>query len=105
MQLDSSIHSADIIPTSALNDPLLPDFASPDGISDCCICNLSLRLRCETIQLCQCDVFLQYMRSFVSGVYYYFTESRGGPEGSGGNSMQVASIYKCVGVLLVRLIL
>ena len=43
------------------------------------------------------------MSSFVSGVSTYFSESRGSSDGSGGKYIPVASIRKCVDVILVRL--
>ena len=45
------------------------------------------------------------VRSSVSDVYTSFAESRVGSDGYGGKSILVASICKCVDVLLVRLIL
>ena len=104
-QLDSSIHTVELSPNSDLYNPFLPELSSPDVKLDCSMSNLSLKLRYETRNLFRCIFFLKAVRSFVSDVYYYFTESRGGPEGSGGNYIQVASICKSVGVLLVRLIL
>ena len=71
--------------------------------SDCSTSNLSLELRCETSNFCRCNVFLKVVRSFVSDVSSYFTESRGGPEGSGGKSILVDYICKCVDVIIVRL--
>ena len=49
--------------------------------------------------------FLKSLHIFVSDVSYYIHEYRGVPEGSGGKSIPVASIFKCVDVLIVRLIL
>ena len=72
---------------------------------ECSISNLSLKVRCDTINLCRCTVFLKAMRSFESDVYYSFAKSRGGPDRSGGRSISVSYIHKCVDVLLVRLIL
>ena len=73
--------------------------------SDCSISNLSLKVRCAASHLCQCTVFLKALRSFVLDVYFSFAESVGGPDGSGGKSIPVASIRKCVDVLLVGFIL
>ena len=69
------------------------------------ISNLSLNVRCDTSQLCWCAVFLKDVCSFESDVSSYFTESRGGTDGFGGKSIPVASIRKCVDVLIVRIIM
>ena len=50
--LDSSLHAADLGPTSILYDIFLPNLASPDVKADCSIYNLSLKVRFETIHLC-----------------------------------------------------
>ena len=50
-------------------------------------------------------VFLKAVPSFDSDVPSSFNKSRGGPDGSGGNSITVAYICKYVGVLIVRLML
>ena len=84
---------------------LLPDLAYPGVKSDCSISNLSLNVRCDNIHLCQCTVFLKSVRSFVSYVSTSFSECRRGPDGSGGKYVPLASIHKCVDVLVVRLIL
>ena len=47
---------------------------------------------------------LKDVRSFESHVPYSSTESRGGPDESGGKSILVASICICILVLFVRLI-
>ena len=73
--------------------------------SDCIISNLSVKVRFETGHLCQCTVFLKAMRSFVLYVSSSFPEYSVGPEGSGGNSVLVASICKFVDVLIVNLII
>ena len=104
-QLGSILRAAELSPTSALYDPSLPDLASPDVKLDCSIYNSSLKVKCETSHLCWCTVFLKAMRSFISDVSSSFAESRGGPEGSGGKSIPLASICECVYVLLVRFIL
>ena len=72
--------------------------------SDCSISILLLKVRCDTIHLCRCTVFLKDVRSFVSGVSSYFVKYMGGPDYYGGKSIPVASICKCVDVLLVRII-
>ena len=55
--------------------------------------------------MCWCSIFLNYVRSFNSDVPYSLYESRRGPDGSKWKYITVGSIRKCVGVLLVRLIL
>ena len=52
------------------------------------------------------DYFFEGCAQFCfSGVSSSFVESRGVPDGSGGKSIPVASICKCVDVLLVRIIM
>ena len=48
---------------------------------------------------------MKAVQSFDSNVPSSFNDSRGGPDGSGGKSIPVDSIRRCVGVILVRLIL
>ena len=48
---------------------------------------------------------MKAVHSFDSDVTSSFDDTRGGPDGSGGKSIPVYSTHKCVGVLLVRLIL
>ena len=83
----------------------LPDLSSPDMNPDCSISNLSLKVRCNTRNLCCCTVFLKAVYSFLSGLFSFLSESRGGLDESGGKSIPLASICKCVDVLLVRLIM
>ena len=66
---------------------------------------LSLKVRCDSRNLCRCTVFLKAVRSFDSDITSSSAESRGGPDGSRGKSITVASIRKYVVVLLVRIIL
>ena len=49
--------------------------------------------------------FLKAVRSFKSSVTYSSAEYRGGLDGSRVKSIPVASIRRCLGVLLVRLIM
>ena len=72
---------------------------------DCSVSNLSLKVLCETSHLCWCTVSLKDVHIFVSDVPSSFDESRRVAEGSGGEYIPVASICKCRGGLLVRLIL
>ena len=62
-------------------------------------------VRCDINHLCRCSVFLKDVRIFDSYVPSYFSEFSGGPDGSGGKSILLAYVYRCVGVLRVRLIL
>ena len=104
-QLDPSIHAADLIPPFDLYDPSIPELSSPEVKLDCSISNLSLKLRCETSHLCWCTVFLKTVRVLVSDMSSSFAGSREVPEGSGGKSIPVATIFKCLDVMLVRIIL
>ena len=104
-QLDSILHADDLSPISALWYTFLTDLAFLDVKSYYSISNLSLKLRCDTIHLCQCTVFLKALRILVSDVSTYFAGSRGGPDGSVGKFLPLASNRKCADVLLVRLIL
>ena len=101
----SILHGDEIINTSDLNEISLPYLASPNTKSEYGESNLSLKVRCETNYLCWFSVLLESVHSFDSDVPYSFDESRGGPDGSGGKYIMVASICKYVGVLIVRLIL
>ena len=47
---------------------------------------------------------LKAVHSFKYDVTFYSADPRGVPYGSGGNSIAVGSTSRCVGVLLVRLI-
>ena len=49
--------------------------------------------------------FIECCVQFDSDVPPYFDVSRVDTDGSGGKSIPVASIRKCVGVLIVRIIL
>ena len=48
---------------------------------------------------------LKAVHSFDSDVPSSFADHKGGLDGSGGKSIPVSSIRKCVGVLLMRLVL
>ena len=86
LQLDSSLHSAELGPNSSLYNPSLSDLAHPDVKSECSISNLSLKVLCETSHLCLCTVLFKAVCSAVSDVSSSFADSMGGPEGSEGNS-------------------
>ena len=47
--------------------------------------------------MCRCSVLLKSVHSFDSDGTSSFSESRGDSDGSGGKSIPVASIHKCVG--------
>ena len=49
--------------------------------------------------------FLEICSHFLLDVSSYLSESRGGPEGSGGKSIPIASICKYIDMLLVSPIL
>ena len=104
-QLDSIIHDAELSPTSYLLYPYLPDLSSLDVKLDCSISNLSLNVRCDTSHFCWCNFLLKSVRTSVSDVSSYFSESKGGLGGSGGKSIPVASICQCVDVLPISLIM
>ena len=55
--------------------------------------------------ICAGVFFFKDVRSFKSGVPYSFAEYIGGPDGSGGSYVPVASTRRCVEVMIVRLIL
>ena len=55
--------------------------------------------------MCQCSVFLKSVRIFDSDVTSSFAGSGGVPGESGVKSIPAASICKCVGLMLVILIL
>ena len=84
---------------------LLPDLVFPDMKSECSISNVSLRVRFDTVHLCQCTHLLKAVCSFESDLSHSFAQFRGVPDVSGGKFITVASIRKCVYVLLFRLIL
>ena len=83
----------------------IPDYASPDVNSGCSVYNLSLKVRCHTSHFFRCTVFFKVERIFDLDMSSYFSESRGGFDGYGGKSIPLASIRKCLNVLLVSLIL
>ena len=66
---------------------MLPDLSLPDVESDCSISILLLKVRCDTIHLCRCTVFLKAVQSFVSVVSTYFDEFKGVTDGSVGDSI------------------
>ena len=51
------------------------------------------------------NCFLKGCAQFLSGVSSSLADSRGGPDGSGGNSILVASMRKCFDVMLVKIIM
>ena len=73
--------------------------------SECCISILSINIRCGASYFCWCTSLLKSVQSFLLDVSSSLVKSRGSPDGSGGKSILVASICKCVDVLLVRIIL
>ena len=72
---------------------------------DCSIPSLSIKVRWDTSHLCRCTVLLKDVHSFVLDMSTSYTARWGGTDGSGGKSIKIASISKCMDVLLVRIIL
>ena len=67
--------------------------------------NLLLKLKGETRNLCSCFVCLKDVRSFKSDVPSSYDDYTGGPDVYVGKSIPVPYIRRCVGMLLVRIIL
>ena len=65
---------------------------------------LFLQARCVTRHFCQCFVRLKDVRSCEPDVPYSSNDSRGGPDGSGGKSIMVDSMHRCVREIIIKMI-